>query len=91
MYRLHTRPAETVAAEVLIFIEGQNPYKNCRSPLGHRLCHPHLLAPHLAGRRTQVESRFYTGRPTRTPTPEAHGTRSGLGEVIAAAWAVMRG
>lgn len=87
MYRLDTRPAGTAAAKVLIFIDGQNPYETCRSPLGHRLCHTHPLAQHLAGRRTHVECRFHTGPPTRTPTPEAHGTRSGLGEVIAVAWA----
>jgi hypothetical protein len=29
---------------VLVFIDGQNLYKTCRSLSGHPLCHPHLLA-----------------------------------------------
>jgi hypothetical protein len=41
-------------AKVLVFIDGQNLYKACRSLFGHPLCHPHLLAQHLAGPGTRV-------------------------------------
>ncbi len=49
-----------------MFIDGQNLYKHCRELFLHPLCHPHLLAEHLAGPRTQnrVSTRFYTGRPS---------------------------
>lgn len=49
----------------MVFVDGQNLYKTCRELFGHSLCHPHLLAQHLAGSRTanRVACRFYTGRP----------------------------
>jgi len=52
-------------ARVMVFIDGQNLYKTCLELYGHPLCHPHLLAEHLAGPRTnnRVACRFYTGRP----------------------------
>ena len=52
-------------ARVMVFVDGQNLYKTCRELFGHPLCHPHLLAEHLAGSRTnnRVACRFYTGRP----------------------------
>lgn len=52
-------------ARVMVFIDGQNLYKTSRELFGHPLCHPHLLAEHLAGARTEnrVACRFYTGRP----------------------------
>jgi uncharacterized LabA/DUF88 family protein len=48
----------------MVFIDGQNLYKTCSELYGHPLCHPHLLAEHLAGPRTnqRVACRFYTGR-----------------------------
>jgi uncharacterized LabA/DUF88 family protein len=62
------------SAKVLVFVDGQNLYKTCRSLFGHPLCHPHLLAQHLAGRRTHVECRFYTGRPN--PNTDPNGARN---------------
>jgi uncharacterized LabA/DUF88 family protein len=52
-------------ARVMVFVDGQNLYNACRRIFGHPLCHPHLLAEHLAGPRTRnrVACRFYTGRP----------------------------
>ena len=49
----------------MVFIDGQNLYKTCEELFGHPLCHPHLLAQHLAGPRRahRVGCRFYTGRP----------------------------
>src|SRR5262245_21887446 len=50
---------------VMAFIDGPNVYKRWAALFGHPLCHPHLLAEHLAGARTRnrVACRFYTGRP----------------------------
>lgn len=52
-------------ARVMVFVDGQNLYKTCLELYGHPLCHPHLLAEHLAGSRTnkRIACRFYTGRP----------------------------
>lgn len=52
-------------ARVMVFVDGQNLYKQCKALFRHPLCHPHLLAEYLAGPRTQkrVACRFYTGRP----------------------------
>ena len=61
-------------AKVLVFVDGQNLYKTCRSLFGHPLCHPHLLAQHLAGPRTRVDCRFYTGRPN--PNTDPAGARN---------------
>jgi uncharacterized LabA/DUF88 family protein len=51
-------------ARVMVFIDGQNLYKTCLELFGHPLCHPHLLAEHLAGPRVnrRLAIRFYTGR-----------------------------
>jgi hypothetical protein len=57
-------------AKVLVFIDGQNLYKTCRSLFGHPLCHPHLLAQHLVGGRRHIECRFYTGRPNANIDPK---------------------
>jgi len=62
------------AAKVLVFVDGQNLYKTCRSLFGHPLCHPHLLAQHLAGSRRHVDCRFYTGRPN--PNTDPRGARN---------------
>jgi hypothetical protein len=64
-----TALATDSTAKVLVFIDGQNLYKTCRSLFGHPLCHPHLLAQHLAGPTTHVECRFYTGRPNPNTDP----------------------
>lgn len=56
-------------AKVTVFIDGQNLYKICRSLFGHPLCHPHLLARHMAGSRRLTECRFYTGRPNASKDP----------------------
>jgi uncharacterized LabA/DUF88 family protein len=69
-----TALATDSTAKVLVFIDGQNLYKTCRSLFGHPLCHPHLLAQHLAGPRTRVECRFYTGRPN--PNTDPNGARN---------------
>lgn len=52
-------------ARVMVFVDGQNLYKTCLELYGHPLCHPHLLAEHLAGPRTnkRIACRYYTGRP----------------------------
>jgi uncharacterized LabA/DUF88 family protein len=52
-------------ARVMVFVDGQNLYKTCLELYGHPLCHPHLLAEHLAGARVnqRIACRFYTGRP----------------------------
>ena len=60
-------------ARVLVFVDGQNLYKEAERLFGHPLCHPHLLAEYLAGPRTnrRVGCRYYTGRPSPnvSPTP----------------------
>lgn len=63
-------------ARVMVFIDGQNLYMACRRLFGHPLCHPHLLAQHLAGFRTKnrVACRFYTGRPN--PNIPGEGTKA---------------
>jgi uncharacterized LabA/DUF88 family protein len=60
-------------ARVMVFIDGQNLYQGCRRNFGHPLCHPHLLAQHLAGPRTnkRLACRFYTGRPSPAKPGEA--------------------
>jgi uncharacterized LabA/DUF88 family protein len=52
-------------ARVMVFVDGQNLYKACKKIFDHPLVHPHLLAQHLAGARSQnrIACRFYTGRP----------------------------
>ncbi len=57
------------SAKVLVFVDGQNLYKTCQSLFSHPLCHPHLLAQYLAGPRTNVQCRFYTGRPSPNVDP----------------------
>jgi len=61
---------------VMVFVDGQNLYKRCRELFGHALCHPHLLAEHLAGPRVhhRVATRFYTGRPD--PNIPGEGTKT---------------
>ena len=56
--------ADDPNARVMVFIDGQNLYRTCLDLYGHPLCHPHLLAEHLAGPRTNKRCavRFYTGR-----------------------------
>ena len=65
-------------ARVMVFIDGQNLYKTCAGLFGHPLCHPHLLAEHLAGPRTQnrVACRFYTGRPDHNIVGERSKARN---------------
>ncbi len=52
-------------ARVMAFVDGQNLYKTCKELFRHPLCHPHLLAQHLAQprRNHRIAVRFYTGRP----------------------------
>jgi uncharacterized LabA/DUF88 family protein len=66
------------AARVMVFVDGQNLYKRCRDLFGHPLCHPHLLAQHLAGRRMQhpVVCRYYTGRPNPNIPGESKKARN---------------
>ncbi|HEY2577393.1 MAG TPA: NYN domain-containing protein [Streptosporangiaceae bacterium] len=66
--------ATNPAAKVIVFVDGQNLYKTCKSLFGHPLCHPHLLAQHLAGERRHVGCRFYTGRPN--PNNDPTGARN---------------
>jgi uncharacterized LabA/DUF88 family protein len=58
---------------VMVFMDGQNLYKACKRLFGHALCHPHLLAQHLAGPRNKrrIACRFYTGRPSPAKPKEA--------------------
>lgn len=62
----------------MVFVDGQNLYKRCRELFGHPLCHPHLLAEHLAGPRIvhRVSCRFYTGRPNPNLPDERVKTRN---------------
>lgn len=62
----------------MVLVDGQNLYKRCRELFGHPLCHPHLLAEHLAGSRTgnRVACRFYTGRPDPNVPGEEAKTRN---------------
>lgn len=61
------------SARVLVFVDGQNLYKESGRLFGHPLCHPHLLAEHLAGPRVgyRVGCRFYSGRPSPNVSPAA--------------------
>jgi uncharacterized LabA/DUF88 family protein len=65
-------------ARVMVFVDGQNLYKTCQRLFGHPLCHPHLLAEHLAGPRTEqsVACRFYTGMPDRNVVGEVTRARN---------------
>lgn len=65
-------------ARVMVFIDGQNVYKTSAELFGHPLCHPHLLAQHLAGSRTQkrIACRFYSGRPSQNIPAEAKKLRN---------------
>jgi uncharacterized LabA/DUF88 family protein len=56
---------------VIVFVDGQNLYKESERLFGHALCHPHLLAEHLAGPRIgyRVGCRFYSGRPSPNVDP----------------------
>jgi len=55
-----------------VFIDGQNLYKRCKELFGSPMCHPHLLAQHLAGVRSTMRPgcRFYTGRPDPNDHPD---------------------
>jgi uncharacterized LabA/DUF88 family protein len=70
--------ASDPSARVMVLIDGQNLYKTCREEFGHPLCHPHLLAEHLAGPRTKsrVACRFYTGRPDANKPAEVVKARN---------------
>lgn len=70
--------ADDPNARVMVFIDGQNLYKRCRELFDHPLCHPHLVARHLAGPRTnkRISCRFYTGRPNPNFAGEADKTRN---------------
>jgi uncharacterized LabA/DUF88 family protein len=59
-------------ARVMVFIDGQNLYNGCKRLFGDALCHPHLLAQHLAGARSnqRIACRFYTGRPSPAKSVE---------------------
>lgn len=58
-------------ARVLVFVDGQNLYKEAERLFGHPLCHPHLLAEYLAGPRLShhVGCRYYSGRPSPNVSP----------------------
>lgn len=70
--------ARDPTARVMVLVDGQNLYKTCARVFGHPLCHPHLLAEHLAGprNRNRVACRFYTGRPDVNVPGEAIRTRN---------------
>lgn len=65
-------------ARVMVFIDGQNLYKQCKRLFNYPLCHPHLLAEHLAGPRTKhlPRVRFYTGRPNQNIAGERKKARN---------------
>jgi uncharacterized LabA/DUF88 family protein len=67
--QMHPQLATASRAKVTVFIDGQNLYKSCLELFGHPLCHPHLLAMHLAGSRAVAGCRFYTGRPNPNSNP----------------------
>ncbi len=70
--------ATASSARVMVFIDGQNLYKTSEELFGHPLCHPHLLAQHLAGPRTKnrVGCRFYSGRPSQNIPAERRKLRN---------------
>jgi len=59
-------------ARVMVFIDGQYLYKECARVFHHPLCHPHLLAAELTGRRQFVGTRFYTGLHDPRKNPDLH-------------------
>jgi uncharacterized LabA/DUF88 family protein len=73
LYRTSSRVAQNTdpKARVLVFIDGQNVYKACERLYGHGPCHPLLLAARLAGARTLVGVRFYSG--VHDPTVNSAG------------------
>lgn len=62
----------------MVLVDGQNLYKTCKELFGHPLCHPHLLAQHLAGPRSnhRIAVRFYTGRPDHNRPAERTKARN---------------
>lgn len=65
-------------ARVMVFIDGQNLYKTCEELFAHPLCHPHLLAQHLAGPRKnkRIACRYYSGRPSQNILAERRKLRN---------------
>lgn len=57
------------ASRVVVFIDGQNAFQECRRLYSHGETHPLLLADHLAQGRRLVGVRFYSGvhDPTKNP------------------------
>lgn len=62
------------AARVMVFVDGQYLYKECGRVFHHPLCHPHILAAELAGKRQLVGTRFYTGLHDPRKYPDLHGS-----------------
>lgn len=59
-------------ARVMVFVDGQYLYKESRRAFRHGLCHPDVLARHLAGNRQLVGVRFYTGLHDPRKYPAQH-------------------
>lgn len=64
-------------ARVMVFIDGQNLFKSCERSFGRGFVHPVLLARHLAGGRTLVGTRYYSGihDPRKQPDQNAASSR----------------
>jgi len=75
-------PRRPSPLRVIVFIDGQNLYNDCKRLFGKGEVHPHLLAQELCGPRfgndrQLVQVRFYTGihTPNRSPSMNAYMTR----------------
>lgn len=71
-------PQRPSPLRVVVFIDGQNFYKDCEAMFGHGNVHPHLLGRELCGPqfgndRHLEQVRFYTGihSPNRQPGPHS--------------------
>lgn len=76
-------PEKPETLRVVVFIDGQNFYNDCKRVFGHGETHPHLLAQELCSsavggpNRTLQEVRFYTGihGPRRDPKMNSYMQR----------------
>lgn len=71
-YRRRLELATDPDARVMVFVDGQYLWKECRRLFGHGQCHPDVLAKELAGPRKLVGTRFYTGLHDPRKFPDQH-------------------
>lgn len=77
-----SRSQRPTPLRIIVFIDGQNLYNDCRRTFGKGEAHPHLLAQELCSARfgedrQLVQVRFYTGihSPNRNPRSNAYMNR----------------